>query len=106
MFEKVTLDEFLSLNELDKTSLLFIKEQGCKYCEIAESEMRSVGLAAILPTINFYEVSINDDSSVATRLGLTGVPAFFKIELSGKKRLRTGFEGIEGLTNFILSEIE
>jgi hypothetical protein len=39
MFEKVTLDKFLSLNELDKTSLLFIKEQGCKYCEIAESDL-------------------------------------------------------------------
>ncbi|MCO5143076.1 MAG: hypothetical protein M9962_08305 [Oligoflexia bacterium] len=78
MFEKVTLDKFLSLNELDKTSLLFIKEQGCKYCEIAESEMRSVSIAAILPTINFFEVSINDDASVATRLGLTGALHFLK----------------------------
>jgi len=106
MFEKVTLDKFLSLNDLDKTSLLFIKEQGCKYCEIAENEMRSVGLAAILPKITFFEVSINDDASVTTRLGLTGVPAFFKIDRSGKKRLKTGFEGIEGLTSFILSEVE
>lgn len=106
MFEKVTLDKFLSLNELYKTSLLFIKEQGCKYCEIAESEMKSADLAAVLPTINFFEVSINDDPSVATRLGLMGVPTFFKVDRSGKKRLRTGFEDIEGLTNFILSEIE
>jgi thioredoxin-related protein len=106
MFKKISLDDFLKLTELEQVSLLFVKEQGCKYCEIAENEIKKVSLVEALPRINFFEISIDDEPTVTTKLGLTGVPAFLRIDRAGRKKLKTGFEGVENLKNFIISEIE
>ncbi len=85
MFNKISLVDFLKSTKLKKTSLLFIKEQGCKFCVIAEHEMNKVKIIENFPAINFYEISVDVNPSVATKLGLTGVPAFLKLNCFGKK---------------------
>ena len=40
MFQKITLIEFMQKSENGSTSLLFVNEQGCRYCELAETEIK------------------------------------------------------------------
>lgn len=95
-----SFEEFLSLSQ-NKTSLLFIKEQGCFYCEAAEKAIIENNIEAIFKTIGFYQITIEDDPYVSSRLRLIGVPAFFKIDKHGSKRLKTGFIGIADFVQFL-----
>ncbi len=97
MFQKTTLSDFLRLIELEQISVLFIKEQGCKFCEAAENEMKKI--TETLPAVKFFEVLINDEPTVPTKLGLIGVPAFLKIDRAGRKKLKIGFAWIKRITH-------
>lgn len=101
MLQEIILDEFLNMSRKHETSLLFIKERGCPFCEVAETiielnleKWKSLG-------INFYELSIDDFPSVPVKLGLVGVPAFLRNDKMGKKRLRVGVGETEDYLSFI-----
>ncbi len=101
MFQKITLIEFMQKSENGSTSLLFVNEQGCRYCELAETEIKKDEFFKNHLSVKFFEASINDEPGIAAKLGLVGVPAFLKIDGTGRKRIKTGFDSIESLTKFI-----
>ncbi len=103
MFQKVSFEQFIESFETGKASVLFIKEQGCQYCQIAEREMKKAGFPESIGSINCFEVSIDNEPGLPSKLGLVGVPAFFKIDSIGRKRIKTGFENIEDLNQFIFA---
>ena len=103
MFQRISLEQFITFFETGKASLLFIKEQGCQYCQIAEREMKKAGFPESIGAIICFEVSIDDEPGLPSKLGLVGVPAFFKIDPIGRKRIKTGFENIEDLNRFMFA---
>lgn len=103
MFQRISFELFIKSSETGKTSLLFIKERGCRYCQIAEEEMKKAGFPESIGLISCFEVLIDDEPALPSKLGLVGVPAFFKIDPIGRKRIKTGYENIEDLNQFILA---
>jgi hypothetical protein len=101
MFKRITFDQFLLQAELGSASLLFIKEQSCKYCENAEREIQKGELENQFKSMQFFELYIDDHPELPAQLGLVGVPAFFKIDPSGRKRMKVGFDGLENLKHFL-----
>lgn len=101
MFQRISFEQFIKSSKTGKISLLFIKERGCQYCQIAEEEMKKAGFPESISSINCYEVLIDDEPGLPSKLGLVGVPAFFKIDSAGKKRIKTGFGNIEDLNQFL-----
>lgn len=101
MFKRITLEEFQSQADSASTSLLFIRELGCKYCENAEREMQKSDLEKQFKSIRFFEIYIDDHPELPAKLGLVGVPAFMKLNPRGEKRIKIGFSGIEDLKHFL-----
>lgn len=101
MFQRISLEQFIKSFEAGKTSLLFIVERGCQYCQIAEQQMKKAGFPETISSVNFFEAVIDDEPALPSKLGLVGVPAFFKIDPSGRKRVKIGFENIEDLIQFL-----
>lgn len=106
IFQNTSSEEFFETSLKGKASLLYIKEQGCRYCEFAEAEMKRAGLPEALGKIRFHECSIDQEPGLATKLGLVGVPAFLKVDVTGRKKILVGFESIERFIEFLKSETE
>lgn len=101
MFQRISLEQFIKSSGLGKTSLLFIRERGCQYCQIAEEQMKKAGFPETIGSVNCFEAVIDDEPKLPSKLGLVGVPAFLKIEPTGRKRTKTGFENVEDLIQFL-----
>ncbi len=80
IYQSTSAENFFETCVGGKTSLLFIKEQGCRYCEIAEAEMKRAGLPEALGYIKFFECSIDQEPDLAIKLGLVGVPEFLRVD--------------------------
>ncbi len=99
----LTFEQFLTVAKPGSTFVLFIKERGCQYCKITEGEMTKDFLSSF-KDVSFFQTSIDNEPELPSKLGLVGVPAFFKVSSRGEKRLKTGFESLEDLRSFISSE--
>ncbi len=100
MFLSISSEEFLN-SPKSVTSILFIKEVGCKYCEAAESLLTEGKVVQRFTTIAFFEVRINDEPDLPTKLGLVGVPSFLKVEPSGRRRVLSGFDSLDAFESFL-----
>ena len=102
MMQSLTFEQFLTVAKPGSTFVLFIKERGCQYCETAEVEMTKDFLSSF-KEVSFFQTSIDAEPGLPPKLGLVGVPAFFKVSSRGEKRVKTGFESLEDLSHFINS---
>lgn len=82
-------------------TVLFIREQGCKYCEAAEQLITSHNILKKYSDITFYQTFVDSNPDIIPYLGLTGVPAFLILQQDGRRRLLTGLEKIEPLEKAI-----
>ncbi len=103
MFERVTLKEFFNQVTEDATSILFIKEKGCKHCKEAEAILNSILLESSLENIRIFELDITEEPSVVAELALVGVPAFLRVDSHGRKQIKVGVDSKAELTRFITS---
>lgn len=103
MFPKMKFEDFLQASRPGETSVLFIREVGCFHCEHAEAEMRKDAFFSSPSEVHFYETSIDDEPGLSSKLGLIGVPAFYKIDPTGKRRVKTALGSVDSLKTFIQS---
>lgn len=100
MYQNISLVEFEKQCNSTHISVLLIKQDGCKFCDEVIDISVNQKLNEKFKNIHFFQISIEQESDIVSKLGLVGVPAFLKMNQQGHKKLKTGFNGLNDLLIF------
>lgn len=95
-----SFQEFLDRSQATP-SLLFIREDGCPYCEMAK-EILTEALTPEFANIQLFEIKTSDTPGLTIDLGLTGVPAFVLKNSEGRIKIKVGLCNSAELQNFVV----
>lgn len=96
-----SITEFEKQQKLWPQSVLFVKQQGCEFCEVAALELTNIVSDKQFSNIHFFTIDIEKSPEVPGQLAILGVPAFLAINSLGHRRIQSGFVNRQQFLQFL-----